>query len=149
MERDRLGRRRQSRAGAGLRPLHPLLPEEWVSKALRVAMSESDWAEFEALAARCARLAPTQARAYGTGTLGLLHAGSISPSRSLARSTGWTGSVARRFACCRRAQTARSTDGLGAPPIDAIAASEVPECSAYLRSTCIGNRGCMPPAKGT
>ena len=48
MERDRLGRRRSPEQERGLRPLHPLLPEEWVSKALRVAMSESDWAEFEA-----------------------------------------------------------------------------------------------------
>ncbi len=54
MERDRLGRRRSPEQERGLRPLHPLLPEEWVSKALRVAMSESDWAEFEALVARYA-----------------------------------------------------------------------------------------------
>ena len=39
MERDRLGRRRSPEQERGLRPLHPLLPEEWVSKALRVAMS--------------------------------------------------------------------------------------------------------------
>ena len=44
MERDRLGRRRSPEQERGLRPLHPLLPEEWISKALRVAMSESDWA---------------------------------------------------------------------------------------------------------
>jgi hypothetical protein len=65
MERDRLGRRRGPFQERGLRPLHPLLPEEWVSKPLRVAMSESDWAEFEALVARCTVLAPTQARAHG------------------------------------------------------------------------------------
>jgi hypothetical protein len=65
MDRDRLGRRRSPQQERGLRPLHPLLPEEWVSKALRVAMSESDWAEIEALVARCVVLAPTQARAYG------------------------------------------------------------------------------------
>ena len=52
MERDRLGRRRRPEQERGLRPLHPLLPEEWVSKALRVAMSESDWAELESLVAR-------------------------------------------------------------------------------------------------
>jgi|SRR5271165_4080952 len=73
MERDRLGRRRRPEQERGLRPLHPLLPEEWVSKALRVAMSESDWAELEALVARCALLAPTQARAYGMVLSGLLH----------------------------------------------------------------------------
>jgi hypothetical protein len=53
--------------------LHPLLPEEWVSKALRVAMSESNWAELEALVARCVALAPTQARAYGMVLSGLLN----------------------------------------------------------------------------
>ncbi len=56
MERDRLGRRRRPEQERGLRPLHPLLPEEWASKALRVAMSESDWAELEALVTRCAGL---------------------------------------------------------------------------------------------
>jgi hypothetical protein len=73
MERDRLGRRRRPEQERGLRPLHPLLPEEWVSKALRVAMSESDWAEFEALVARCAAVAPTHARAYGMVLSGLLN----------------------------------------------------------------------------
>ena len=73
MERDRLGRRRRPDQERGLRPLHPLLPEEWVSKALRVAMSESDWAEFEALVARFAVMAPTHARAIGMVLSGLLH----------------------------------------------------------------------------
>jgi hypothetical protein len=36
-------------------------------------MSESDWAELEALAARCTGLAATQARAYGMVLSGLLH----------------------------------------------------------------------------
>ncbi len=76
MERDRLGRRRSPEQERGLRPLHPLLPEEWVSKALRVAMSESDWSEFERLVARCATMAPTQARAHGMALSGLLHAAS-------------------------------------------------------------------------
>jgi hypothetical protein len=78
MERDRLGRRRHPEQERGLRPLHPLLPEEWVSKALRVAMSETDWAEFEALVARFAAQAPTQARAIGMVLSGLLH-GAESP----------------------------------------------------------------------
>jgi hypothetical protein len=73
MERDRLGRRRHPEQERGLRPLHPRLPEEWVSKALRVAMSETDWSEFDALVARCAALAPTQARAIGMVLSGLLH----------------------------------------------------------------------------
>jgi hypothetical protein len=73
MERDRLGRRRSPAQERGLRPLHPLLPEEWVSKVLRVAMSESDWARFEARAARFAAVAPTQARAVGLLVSSLLH----------------------------------------------------------------------------
>jgi hypothetical protein len=73
MDRDRLGRRRSPEQERGLRPLHPLLPEEWVSKALRVAMSEADWAELENRVARCALVAPTQARAYGMALSSLLH----------------------------------------------------------------------------
>lgn len=72
MERDRLGRRRGPEQERGLRPLHPRLPEEWVSKALRVAMSESDWALLEALVARCDVGAATHARAYGMVLSGLL-----------------------------------------------------------------------------
>jgi hypothetical protein len=74
MERDRLGRRRSPLQERGLRPLHPPLPEEWISKALRVAMSESDWERFEALLARYRGMAPTQARAHGMVFSGLLHA---------------------------------------------------------------------------
>ncbi len=44
-----------------------------MSKAVRVAMSESDWCELEALVARCAVLTQTQARAYGMAVSGLLH----------------------------------------------------------------------------
>jgi hypothetical protein len=73
MERDRLGRRRSPEQERGLRPLYPALPEEWISKALRVAMSDSDWARFEALVARYAPLVPTQARACGLVLSRLLH----------------------------------------------------------------------------
>jgi hypothetical protein len=73
MEHDRLGRRRSPEQVRGLRPLHPLLPEEWVSKALRVAMSESDWALFERLVARYAANSPTLARAHGQLIADLLH----------------------------------------------------------------------------
>ncbi len=65
VDRDRMGRRRRPDQQRGLRPLHPLLPEEWTSKALRVTMSEADWKRFEALARSLAPAAPTQARAYG------------------------------------------------------------------------------------
>jgi hypothetical protein len=54
--------------------LHPPLPEEWISKALRVAMSESDWARFESLVAHYAAMAPTQARAQGLAISEMLHA---------------------------------------------------------------------------
>ncbi len=73
MEHDRLGRRRDPEQGRGLRPLHPPLPQEWVSKVLRVAMSGKDWDQFEALAGACASIAPTQARANGIAIAGLLH----------------------------------------------------------------------------
>ena len=73
MERDRLGRKRSPDQERGLRPLHPPLPEEWVSKVLRVAMPESDWERFEALTDACAPNASTQARAHGLAISGLLH----------------------------------------------------------------------------
>jgi hypothetical protein len=65
MERDRSGRRRQPDQERGLRPLHPLLPEQWTSRALRLAMSEDDWARFEAKVREVASHEPTQARAFG------------------------------------------------------------------------------------
>jgi hypothetical protein len=65
MDRDRRGRRRRPEQERGLRPLHPLLPPEWMSRALRVAMSADDWARFEALVNEAAMRTPTQARAYG------------------------------------------------------------------------------------
>ena len=109
MERDRLGRRRSPEQERGLRPLHPRLPEEWVSKALRVAMSESDWAEFEALVARFAVMAPTQARAMGWCFRACCTGSWISRARARARPAG--------------------LDGLGAPQ-DAATAVE----SAEVRS---------------
>jgi hypothetical protein len=77
MERDRLGRRRSPGQERGLRPLHPLLPEEWISKALRVAMSESDWERFTALVERYKPIAPTQARAYGLALSDLLNSNAV------------------------------------------------------------------------
>ena len=74
MQCDRLGRRRSPEQKRGLRPLHPLLPEEWTSKVLRVAMSEVDWARFEALVAHYTAMAPSQARANGLVLSELLHA---------------------------------------------------------------------------
>ena len=60
-----MGRRRRPEQERGLRPLHPLLPEQWTSEALRVTMSEADWNRFESLARSLAPAVPTQARAYG------------------------------------------------------------------------------------
>ena len=65
MERDRRGRRRQPDQERGLRPIHPRLPGQWTSKAIRVAMSEDDWSRFEVLVHSVASHAPTQARAHG------------------------------------------------------------------------------------
>jgi hypothetical protein len=65
MDRDRMGRRRRPDQERGLRPLHPLLPDRWTSRALRVAMSEADWARLEAMTSVLGADAATQARAYG------------------------------------------------------------------------------------
>ena len=80
MERDRLGRRRRPEQERGLRPLHPPLPELWTSKALRVTMSEEDWAMFESLAQSLAPSAPTQARAYGLALASLMHSANLFPA---------------------------------------------------------------------
>lgn len=65
MDRDRRGRRRQAGQERGLRPLHPLLPQQWSSKPIRVSMSDEDWARFDALVAAVAPRASTHARAQG------------------------------------------------------------------------------------
>ena len=56
--------------------MHPLLPGDWESKALRVAMSREDWARFESLVlAVSARAEPaTRARAHGEVVSRLLDA---------------------------------------------------------------------------
>lgn len=72
MSRDRLGRQRRPNQERGLRPLHPLLPDEWSSRALRVAMSSRDWARFEALVQSVAADVPTQARANGVAIARLI-----------------------------------------------------------------------------
>jgi hypothetical protein len=78
MEKDRRGRRRQPNQERGLRPLYPLLPRQWTSKALRVAMSEEDWSRFEALVRGASLQAPTQARAHGIVIAHLME-GAVSP----------------------------------------------------------------------
>jgi hypothetical protein len=74
MDRDRLGRRRQPHQERGLRPLHPLLPEAWVSRPLRVAMSAADWNRFEHLVQLEATHEATQARAHGATITRLMNA---------------------------------------------------------------------------
>jgi hypothetical protein len=78
MEKDRRGRRRGPDQERGLRPLFPLLPQQWTSKALRVAMSERDWAKFEGLVESIATQSPTHARACGIVLSGLMR--SVPPS---------------------------------------------------------------------
>ena len=62
--------------------MHPRLPEQWTSKAVRVAMSEGDWDRFEALVARYAGKAPTQARAHGLALSNLLRTAAMVPLES-------------------------------------------------------------------
>jgi len=82
MDIDRRGRRRRPNQERGLRPLHPLLPQEWTSRALRVAMSERDWARFEALVQTLGAHEPTQARAHGQVISRLIEASSTRGSAS-------------------------------------------------------------------
>lgn len=65
MDADSLGRRRQPGQQSGLRSMHPVLPDAWLSRALRVAMSSEDWSKFEALASVLGSDEPSAARAYG------------------------------------------------------------------------------------
>src|SRR5262245_28465718 len=46
---DTLGRQRAEGQERGLRPLHPRLPENWISRAVRVSMPESRWRQFDGL----------------------------------------------------------------------------------------------------
>jgi hypothetical protein len=57
-----------------LRPLYPLLPVGWVSRALRVSMPEAYWRQFEAWLARMRSAATTDARAAGLVLMGLMDA---------------------------------------------------------------------------
>jgi hypothetical protein len=60
--------------------LHPILPEQWTSRAVRVTMSQDDWSRFESLARSLAPAVPTQARAYGLALCSLLHSANL-PNR--------------------------------------------------------------------
>lgn len=54
--------------------MHPPLPEQWQSRALRVAMAAEDWTRFEALVRQTSAGATTQARALGLTISYLVHA---------------------------------------------------------------------------
>ena len=82
MENDSLGRRRHPDQARGLRPLHPLLPSQWLSKVIRVAMSQEDWAHFESLVRRASTHSPTQARAHGVVITGLIDEASAARSHT-------------------------------------------------------------------
>ena len=69
---DRLGRRRAAAQGRGLRPLFPLLPRSWLSRALRVAMPEPAWAELDARTQVEQRGGETRARALGRVLMALM-----------------------------------------------------------------------------
>lgn len=79
METDRLGRRRQPNQSEGLRPLHPVLPDGWSSRSVRVAMSAEDWERFETLVHALGRHEPTQARALGAALSQLMDAADLTP----------------------------------------------------------------------
>lgn len=87
MPHDRLGRARAPGQNRGLRPLHPRLPLRWVSRALRLAMPEADWARLDALARRHRAAGDTQARAYGRALGALLDA--QAPATPSASSLDW------------------------------------------------------------
>jgi hypothetical protein len=69
---DASGRVRRDGQERGLRPLYPRLPSEWVSRAVRIAMPASAWAQFDALVARAAAGAETGARATGRAVMALM-----------------------------------------------------------------------------
>lgn len=85
MSLDRRGRCRKPDQERGLRPLYPLLPPEWTSRVLRVAMSGEDWARFDALVRESSAQAVTQARAHGRAISTLIREG----LRPTPRPTHW------------------------------------------------------------
>ena len=101
MERDCRGRRRQPNQERGLRPLHPLLPEQWTSKALRVAMSEEDWLRFEALVQIAVSQAPTLARAHGVVLARLIDCAAARPAPGPLDWMDWERQKALRLLCNR------------------------------------------------
>ena len=82
MDRDRRGRRRQPDQERGLRPLHPLLPRQWTSKALAGGdVARRTGAVRGAGPERVAPQAPTQARAHGIVLSRLIDEAAARPAR--------------------------------------------------------------------
>ncbi len=69
--------------------MHPLLPCRWLSKVIRVAMSQEDWAQFESMVRRVSPHSPTQARAHGVVITGLIEEASASRSQTDAGPLDW------------------------------------------------------------
>jgi hypothetical protein len=78
--RDSRGRRRADGQERGLRPLYPGLPPGWRSRALRIALPDRRWREFDALVARARSTAPSEARAAGEVLMGLMDAAGRHPA---------------------------------------------------------------------
>ena len=53
-----------------------------MSKVIRVAMSEEDWAQFDSLVRRASTQSPTQARAHGVVISGLIEEAAASRSHT-------------------------------------------------------------------
>ena len=69
---DAMGRRRTRDQERGLRPLYPQLPENWMSRAMRVSMPASGWRLFDALVAQATADTQTGARAVGQTLMSLM-----------------------------------------------------------------------------
>jgi hypothetical protein len=76
-----MGRRRPEGQERGLRPLYPVLPGRWFSRALRIAMPAARWSQFDALVSGFS--AETGARAAGRALEALLQ------RSAAARATDW------------------------------------------------------------
>ena len=74
LRRDSKGRRRAVGQERGLRPLYPVLPAAWLSRAIRVSMPTARWTEFNGLVSVAASRASTGARAAGQVLMALMDA---------------------------------------------------------------------------
>ena len=77
MERDRMGRRRRPEQERGLRPLHPLLPEQWTSQGSARDDVRGRLDPVRGAGALAGPRRPTQARAYGLALATLMHSANL------------------------------------------------------------------------